>query len=318
MSASLSVNPSTGLFRADKISTRRELTVGSGISWYSPTYTAWSTYMSPAGATGSGPTANITAPAGTIVTSWALRNFVENASGYGWTFESGTSSQVTPTVVAEIRASDGAARFGGTIQSGANFIAGTGVSAGYYQDATNGAYRSIVASSTLNGYYFQTNGGGATTMFVGLGGTVNGRVGVGTASPATALHVVGEIVATSEVTAYYSDRRLKENVKTIDNAVEKVLKLNGITYNPNALAESFGFERDVDVVGLFADEVEAVLPQAVKPAPFDQDGEGGSKSGENYKTVQYEKVVPLLVEAIKEQQKQIAQLTEMVKLLTNK
>ena len=111
---------------------------------------------------------------------------------------------------------------------------------------------------------------------------------------------------------------LKENVKTIDNAVEKVLKLNGITYNPNALAESFGFERDVDVVGLFADEVEAVLPQAVKPAPFDQDGEGGSKSGENYKTVQYEKVVPLLVEAIKEQQKQIAQLTEMVKLLTNK
>jgi hypothetical protein len=69
---------------------------------------------------------------------------------------------------------------------------------------------------------------------------------------------------------------------------------------------------------LFADEVEAVLPQAVKPAPFDQDGEGGSKSGENYKTVQYEKVVPLLVEAIKEQQKQIAQLTEMVKLLTNK
>jgi hypothetical protein len=155
-------------------------------------------------------------------------------------------------------------------------------------------------------------------MYVGLGGTYNGRVGVGTLTPATALHVVGEIVATSEVTAYYSDRRLKENVKTIDNAVEKVLKLNGITYNPNALAESFGFERDVDVVGLFADEVEAVLPQAVKPAPFDQDGEGGSKSGENYKTVQYEKVVPLLVEAIKEQQKQIAQLTEMVKLLTNK
>jgi hypothetical protein len=318
LSAALSVNPSTGLFRADKISTRRDAGAAAGISWYSPTYSAWTTYMSPAGATGAGPIANITAPSGTLVTSWALRDFVENATGYGWTFESGTANQVTPTVVAEIRASDGAARFGGTIQSGASFIAGTGVSAGYYQDATNGAYRSIVASSTLNGYYFQTNGGGATTMFVGLGGTVNGRVGVGTASPATALHVVGEIVATSEVTAYYSDRRLKENVKTIDNAVEKVLKLNGITYNPNALAESFGFERDVDVVGLFADEVEAVLPQAVKPAPFDQDGEGGSKSGENYKTVQYEKVVPLLVEAIKEQQKQIAQLTEMVKLLTNK
>ena len=318
MSAGLSVNPSTGVFRADKISSRRDAGAAAGISWYSPTYSAWTTYMSPAGATGAGPIANITAPSGTLVTSWALRDFIENATGYGWTFESGTANQVTPTVVAEIRASDGAARFGGTIQSGASFIAGTNVNAGYYQDATNGAYRSIVASTTLNGYYFQTNAGATTTMYVGLGGTYNGRVGVGTLTPATALHVVGEIVATSEVTAYYSDRRLKENVKTIDNAVEKVLKLNGITYNPNALAESFGFERDVDVVGLFADEVEAVLPQAVKPAPFDQDGEGGSKSGENYKTVQYEKVVPLLVEAIKEQQKQIAQLTEMVKLLTNK
>lgn len=128
----------------------------------------------------------------------------------------------------------------------------------------------------------------------------------------------GGIYATGEITAYYSDRRLKTNVKTIDNAVEKVLSLNGITYTPNDLAESFGFDKSKKVVGLFADEVEAVLPEATKAAPFDLDENGNSKSGENYKTVQYEKVVPLLVEAIKEQQKQIAQLTEMVKSLTNK
>jgi len=132
------------------------------------------------------------------------------------------------------------------------------------------------------------------------------------------LTTAGALNVANEVTAYYSDRRLKENVKPIDNAVAKVLSLNGITYNPNELAESFGFERDKDIVGLFADEVEAVLPQAVKPAPFDRTAEGGSKSGENYKTVQYEKVVPLLVEAIKEQQAQIAQLQELVKQLVNK
>ena len=290
---------------------------GSGISWYSSSYTAWSTYMATASATSVGPTSNITAPTGTLVTSWALRNFVENASGYGWTWESGTSTG-NPTVVAEIRSSDGSAKFNGTLSVGASFTAGTNVSAGFYQDATNGAYRSIVASGVANGFYFQNNAGASTAMYVGLDGTYKGLIGIGNTSPAQALHVTGQIIATSEITAYYSDRRLKENVKPIDNAVEKVLKLNGITYNPNELAESFGFERDLDVVGLFADEVESVLPQAVKPAPFDQTAEGVSKSGENYKTVQYEKLVPLLVEAIKEQQKQIAQLSELVNKLTNK
>jgi hypothetical protein len=128
----------------------------------------------------------------------------------------------------------------------------------------------------------------------------------------------GNMVMIGEITAYYSDRRLKTNVKPIDNALDKVLSLNGITYTPNELAGSFGFDTSKQIVGLFADEVEAVLPEATKPAPFDLGDDGTSKSGENYKTVQYEKVVPLLVEAIKDQQKQIAQLTEMVKLLTNK
>ena len=87
-----------------------------------------------------------------------------------------------------------------------------------------------------------------------------------------------------------------------------LFRSNGITYNPNKLAESFGFDRNLDVVGLFADEVESVLPEAVKPAPFDQTAEGASKSGENYKTVQYEKLVPLLIEAIKELNKKVEEL----------
>ena len=87
-----------------------------GISWYnSATFTAWCDYMANASAASQGPTGNITAPAGTLATSWARRSFIENVAGYGWTFESGVTNSTTPSVVAEIRSSDGAARFGGTV-----------------------------------------------------------------------------------------------------------------------------------------------------------------------------------------------------------
>jgi len=53
----------------------------------------------------------------------------------------------------------------------------------------------------------------------------------------------------------------------------------------------------------------------VKPAPFDTDSKGNSISGDNYLTVQYEKIVPLLIESIKEQQTQIDLLREEINLL---
>jgi hypothetical protein len=97
-----------------------------------------------------------------------------------------------------------------------------------------------------------------------------------------------------------------------------VLSLQGIIYNWNDIAAQYGFSTSQNLVGLFAQDVEAVLPEAVRPAPFDNDGEGGSKSGEHYKTIQYEKLVPLLIEAIKDQQTQIAQLQATVDGLVNK
>jgi len=146
------------------------------------------------------------------------------------------------------------------------------------------------------------------------GGAIYGSVSVN-----GGLTVSAFITAGGEITAYYSDRRLKTNVAPIQNALGKVLKLNGITYNPNEVAGKYGYDTNVNIVGLFADEVEAVLPEAVKPAPFDTDEEGNSKSGENYKTVQYEKLVPLLVEAMKDQQKIIdslqTKITELEKLI---
>jgi hypothetical protein len=133
-----------------------------------------------------------------------------------------------------------------------------------------------------------------------------GSLGIGTAASGTA----GEIRATNQITSYYSDERLKEDIVEITDALEKVMALRGVTYKPNSIAESLGYKKQNEV-GVIAQDVEKVLPEAVKPAPFDImlfENTEISKSGQNYKTVQYEKLVPLLIEAIKELNKEVQQL----------
>ncbi len=97
----------------------------------------------------------------------------------------------------------------GTIRAGTSALLSTGGAAGYYQDTINGAYRSIVSAATTNGYYFQTNTGAATTMYVGLGGTYNGNVGIGTAAPGQKLQIgtvgAGVSTATPETITLGSD-----------------------------------------------------------------------------------------------------------------
>lgn len=131
--------------------------------------------------------------------------------------------------------------------------------------------------------------------------------GVGT----NASGVSGEIRATNDITAFFSDIRLKHNIKPLDNALEKVCSLHGVIYEPNEVAASFGFKQE-EQVGVIAQEVKAVLPQIVKRAPFDtsytSDNEEYSVSGEEYMTVKYEKLVPLLIEAIKELKEEIEKL----------
>ena len=137
-------------------------------------------------------------------------------------------------------------------------------------------------------------------------------LGVGTAASGTA----GEIRATNAITAYYSDERLKTDITEISGALDKVMQLKGVTFRANELAESYGYKSDKEQVGVIAQDVEKVLPQIVVPAPFDimqlQEGVEISRSGENYKTVHYEKLVPLLIQAIKEQQIMIEELQKKV------
>lgn len=133
-----------------------------------------------------------------------------------------------------------------------------------------------------------------------------------------ALRVVGNIVATGEITAYFSDERLKTNVTPITNAVNLVMSMNGIYYNPNQLAAELVGENTLShKVGLLAQEVERVLPQVIRHAPFDIGDDGTSRSGEFYKTLHYERLVPLLVEAVKEQQRMLEGQDARIRHLEN-
>ena len=122
-------------------------------------------------------------------------------------------------------------------------------------------------------------------------------------NPAQELHVTGDGVFTGNITAYYSsDISLKDNIRPIESAVFKVQQIRGVTFDWNKKSNKLQQEKGHDV-GLIAQEVEKVLPEVVE---IREDG---------IKAIQYEKVVPLLVEAIKEQQTLIEDLSNRLKVL---
>ena len=166
-----------------------------------------------------------------------------------------------------------------------------------------------VAGLTTTGIVYRTGSGAFTAgNSLSTADVQFQSFAVGTAASGT----TGEIRATNQITAYYSDERLKENIEIITSALDKVMTLRGVTYNSNQLAESFGYMNKEKQVGVLAGDVQKVLPEAVKPAPFDliriNETTEISRSGEDYKTVQYEKLVPLLIEAIKELNNEIKKL----------
>jgi hypothetical protein len=145
---------------------------------------------------------------------------------------------------------------------------------------------------------------GTPTAFRWYAGTTN----------ITTLTGTGTFSTNGNVIAFASDKRLKTNIKPIKNPLDKVKSLNGFTYNWNDKAKALAnYDTEESLVGVFAQEIQEVLPEAVKLAPFDNDMTGNSISGENYLTVQYDKIVPLLIEAIKDQQKQIDELKSKIK-----
>ena len=113
---------------------------------------------------------------------------------------------------------------------------------------------------------------------------VDGGVGIG-----GALNVGGDVVAYAS-----SDERLKDNIELISNPIEKVQSLKGVTWNWNDNADEL--QQSLPNVGVIAQDVEKVLPQLVT----DRDN--------GFKGVDYAKLTGLLIEAVKDQQKQIDEL----------
>ena len=171
---------------------------------------------------------------------------------------------------------------------------GTGTQGTQGPQGPSGAGASI--TNNTDNYVLTATGGSSINGEANM--TFNGSV----------LAVTGDIHATGDVAAYYSDKRLKDNIVTIDNPLDKLDKLNGYYYTQSKLAEEFGYNDYSRQVGVIAQEVEEVLPEAIGIAPFDNDGNGNSKSGENYLTVKYEKIIPLLIQAVKELQAEIKEL----------
>lgn len=134
----------------------------------------------------------------------------------------------------------------------------------------------------------------------------SGNVGIGTASPSVRLQVAGDIIANS--VAGSSDARFKKNITPITNPLQKVMQLQGVTFDWKTKEFSERLFPEKRSLGFIAQEVEQVIPEVVQT----------ENNAEGYKSVQYDKVVALLVEAIKEQQKQIEQLQQKVKELTEK
>lgn len=134
---------------------------------------------------------------------------------------------------------------------------------------------------------------GATAFYIEDGG----NVGIGTSNPAYKLHVAGTAMATDGFMAY-SDARLKTNIDEISNGRDIVKHLRGVRYQP--IGDAASGTSVPRKIGLIAQEVAPILPEVIKT-----DASGTM-------SIAYGEVVPVLVQAIKEQQNQINRLQDLM------
>ena len=161
----------------------------------------------------------------------------------------------------------------------------------------SGGDTALMFDSGGNGGMYRQGGVGWMTYFH----QGNDCLGVcdSTTSSTYGLYVTGQIYATSNITAY-SDRRVKENIIPIDNALEKVNKLEGVYYN------KIDDEDKTKEIGFIAQEVNEVVPELVTYAEdVDQYG------------VKYGNATALLVEAVKELTQQVKDLKQEIEEIKN-
>ena len=143
--------------------------------------------------------------------------------------------------------------------------------------------------------------------------------GASNVSPINKLEVDGNISATGQIISGFSDNRLKTITSNINNPMDIISNLNGFYYIPNDIAINNCSAKNKEDIGLSAQDVNKILPHIVNLAPFDSliDNSNNliSKSGCNYLTVNYEKLAPVFIEAIKTLNEKINYLTNEIEKL---
>jgi hypothetical protein len=137
---------------------------------------------------------------------------------------------------------------------------------------------------------------GSLTITVNL--AVTGSISSASCYSST-LYSYGNVYAQGDIVYGYSDIRLKDDIQVIEDPLEKIDQIRGVTWTPSELVVAAGVASRKRRAGLLAQELLKVLPEAVEIAPFDLDENGESKSGEDYLNIRYDQVFALLVEAIK-------------------
>jgi hypothetical protein len=156
--------------------------------------------------------------------------------------------------------------------------------AAFYVDtqvnATDPVYPTLAAGVGVN------NVGISTNKLVFIESTT--RLGIGTTNPVTELHVIGDVTATNFNST--SDLKLKTNIQQITDPLEKLTQIQGVSFN--------WIENNKPSMGVIADEVQKVLPELV--------------SDTDPKTVNYNGLIGLLIECVKQQQVEIEELKRKV------
>lgn len=209
---------------------------------------------------------------------------------------------------------------GNTILNGASVVIGNS-SVNTTVNSTTFTGTSYVANnaSYLNGqagaYYANLNNSTGTVPSGGLNPATSYTTNV--LSACSYLYSYGHVYAVGDVYSSYSDGRIKIDVKRIEDPLEKVLKFSVVSYYQNsALAKEIGLpENNKRQLGLIAQEVKEVFPEVVDLASFDRDALGNSRSGEDYMTISYARLVPVLIGAIQELNNKVEKLEKEMILI---
>ena len=235
------------------------------------------------------------ATASLLTTASATDNIITFTKGTGTTFnvtiDTGSTSGINSVVA------DTSPQLGGNLDLNTKTISGSGTISmvgnisGQEITGSDALFTNVIATGVTSTTLAATSGiTGATLNTTGI---ISGSIiKSANAISGSSLLIQGTIKATGDVTAFHSsDARLKSNITPIKGALDKIKTIGGYEFDWNDKSEHTGHD-----VGVIAQEIEFVLPEVVVTR------ENG------YKAVRYEKIVALLIEALKEQQLQIDEL----------